>query len=177
MANNTHRVLRQFTGAGQVRNPGDLVDGSEFVSLKALEDQRYVERLDTDNPVLGGAGPSPDPKLIQEAAARSGRSKNSQSGGIAAMTEVEGTLGAKENNTAAPQTDESQTPPRGKLPADFPGHAALEAAGITTYGQLRKVSDLTTITGIGEATASKIEEAMAGRSDEDRAADEEEGKA
>lgn len=53
-------------------------------------------------------------------------------------------------------------PPQGKLPDDFPGHAALKSAGITTYAQLRKVGDLTKIDGIGEATAAKIQEALEG---------------
>lgn len=51
-------------------------------------------------------------------------------------------------------------PKTGKLPEDFPGHAALEAAGITTYAKARAVSDLTTIPGIGEATAAAITEAL-----------------
>lgn len=49
---------------------------------------------------------------------------------------------------------------KGKLPEDFPGHAALADAGINTYGQLAKVEDVTTIPGIGEATAAKIAEAL-----------------
>jgi hypothetical protein len=49
---------------------------------------------------------------------------------------------------------------KGKLPEDFPGHAALAEAGINTYGQLRKVGDLTEVKGIGEATAAKIAEAL-----------------
>jgi len=53
------------------------------------------------------------------------------------------------------------SPLRGKLPADFPGHAALEAEGLTTYAKVRKrLSDLTSIPGIGEATAEKITAAM-----------------
>lgn len=52
-------------------------------------------------------------------------------------------------------------PLRGKLPEDFPGHAALEAAGITTYTQLRNAGDVTEIDGIGPATAEKIGEALA----------------
>jgi hypothetical protein len=56
---------------------------------------------------------------------------------------------------------------RGKLPEDFPGHAALEAEGITTYAKVRKrLADLTDIPGIGDATAEKISAAM-GESSED----------
>lgn len=50
---------------------------------------------------------------------------------------------------------------QGKLPDDFPGLAALDAAGIHTYAQLRNAGDVTKIAGIGEATAAKIDEAMA----------------
>jgi hypothetical protein len=49
---------------------------------------------------------------------------------------------------------------KGKLPEDFHGRVALEAAGITTYAQLRKAGDLTEIPGIGPATAEKIAEAL-----------------
>jgi hypothetical protein len=50
---------------------------------------------------------------------------------------------------------------KGKLPEDFPGHAALEAEGVTTYAKVRKQLDtLEEIPGIGEATAAKIREAM-----------------
>ena len=51
-------------------------------------------------------------------------------------------------------------PKQGKLPEDFPGHAALAEAGINTFGQLRKAGDVTEIEGIGPATAKKIEEAL-----------------
>lgn len=49
---------------------------------------------------------------------------------------------------------------RGALPDDFPGHAALEEADLDTYGRVRHFvhnnGDLTSIAGIGEATANKI---------------------
>ena len=50
--------------------------------------------------------------------------------------------------------------PVDELPADFPGHAALDAAGLTTLTQVREIEDLTSIAGIGEATAEKITEAL-----------------
>ncbi|MDT5061520.1 MAG: hypothetical protein QOH63_1979 [Acidobacteriota bacterium] len=53
--------------------------------------------------------------------------------------------------------------PQGKLPDDLPGHAALEAEGVTTYAQLRKrisAGTLIEIPGIGDATAAKIKEAL-----------------
>lgn len=49
---------------------------------------------------------------------------------------------------------------KGKLPEEFPGHGALEAAGITTYAQLRKAGDVTQVDGIGPATAEKIQAAL-----------------
>src|SRR5688572_2981109 len=50
---------------------------------------------------------------------------------------------------------------KGKLPEDFPGHTALEAAGLTSYAKVRKQLDsLEEIEGIGPATADKIREAM-----------------
>jgi len=51
-------------------------------------------------------------------------------------------------------------PKKGKLPDDFPGHSALAGNGITTYAQLRKAGDVTSLTGIGPATAEKIAAAL-----------------
>lgn len=59
------------------------------------------------------------------------------------------------------QAERSDSPKKqGKLPDDFPGYAALAAAGISTYAQLRKAGDVTKIEGIGPATAEKIETAL-----------------
>lgn len=56
---------------------------------------------------------------------------------------------------------EDLAPFKGKLSNDFPGHAALDAAGIHTYTQLAKYADdYTAIAGIGKATAEKIVEAL-----------------
>ena len=49
------------------------------------------------------------------------------------------------------------------LEEGFPGHAALSKATITTYAQLRAVEDVTTIPGIGDATAAEIRKALAAR--------------
>lgn len=56
--------------------------------------------------------------------------------------------------------NEAPAPKQGKLPEDFPGLAALDAAGIHTFAQLRKAGDVTEIPGIGKATAEKIDEAV-----------------
>jgi hypothetical protein len=48
----------------------------------------------------------------------------------------------------------------GSLPDDFPGRAALEAAGLDTYGEVRAAGDVTAIPGIGAATAKKIADAL-----------------
>jgi hypothetical protein len=56
--------------------------------------------------------------------------------------------------------DAKEKPSQGHLPEDFPGYSALEAAGITTFAQLRKVDDLVSVPGIGEATAAKIADAL-----------------
>jgi len=66
----------------------------------------------------------------------------------------------QEAETTEVDPDADTVPLKGKLPEGFPGYAALDAAGIHTYAQVRKVDDLTTIDGIGAATAAKIEEAL-----------------
>lgn len=52
----------------------------------------------------------------------------------------------------------------GPLPESFPGRHALAGAGINTFAQVRKARDskegLTGLTGIGDATATAIEEAL-----------------
>lgn len=59
------------------------------------------------------------------------------------------------------ETAVASAPLRGKLAEDFPGHAALEAAGLTSYAKVRKQLDsLEEVEGIGPATADKIREAM-----------------
>lgn len=66
-----------------------------------------------------------------------------------------------------PLSDDGETPKeaaaqlKGKLPEDFPGYGALEAAGLTTYAKVRKSLDtIEEVEGIGPATAEKIREAM-----------------
>lgn len=51
------------------------------------------------------------------------------------------------------------------LPADFPGREALSKAGIESYGALATLDkdELIALEGIGEATATKILQALAAR--------------
>ena len=49
---------------------------------------------------------------------------------------------------------------KGALPSDFPSLSKLHEARINTYGQLNKVEDLTTIDGIGPATAKAIKKRL-----------------
>lgn len=58
------------------------------------------------------------------------------------------------------EPEKVESPTQGKLPEDFPARAALEAEDITTYAQVRNVKDLTSISGIGPATAEKIAKAL-----------------
>lgn len=56
---------------------------------------------------------------------------------------------------------EGEQPDRA-LPDDFPGLAKLMAADVKTYGQLRALEDVTSVRGIGPATARKIEATLEG---------------
>jgi len=63
-----------------------------------------------------------------------------------------------------PDPSDEPQPKKGPLPDDFPGRAALAGAAINTFAQVRKARDskegLKGITGIGDATANAIEEAL-----------------
>jgi hypothetical protein len=63
-----------------------------------------------------------------------------------------------------PQAEEvSHARHTGQLQDGFPGKAALEEAGHNTYAKVRKLRDqdkLLDVPGIGEATASHIQEAL-----------------
>lgn len=61
---------------------------------------------------------------------------------------------------SAPSEETSASPDPDAIPADFPGAEALAKAGITTFAALDAVEDLTSIDGIGKATAEKIENAL-----------------
>lgn len=82
----------------------------------------------------------------------------------AAQLEAEKKLAAAGGDTSAPAPAPAATTKSGPLPDDFPGVTNLRDAGITTYAKVRAVADkdeLTTIPGIGQATADKIKAALA----------------
>jgi hypothetical protein len=61
------------------------------------------------------------------------------------------------------EVEEASVKKSGKLPDDFPGRAALEEAGITTYAQVRKAQkadELKDVAGVGEVTLANILEAL-----------------
>lgn len=86
-------------------------------------------------------------------------------GGRLSMAEAEkyGLAGKKASNASKAKTAEAKgEEKKGRLPDDFPHYAALEAAGITSYGKLRDLKgDYSSIDGIGEARAKEIDEALA----------------
>lgn len=75
---------------------------------------------------------------------------------------------AAASTTEATAEEVEQPTLKGKLPEDFPGHSALDEAGLTTYAKVRKSLDsLEDVDGIGPATAEKIREAMGESSEEE----------
>lgn len=79
----------------------------------------------------------------------------------------DGTPEAEDGKSKVAEFSDQQTQLKGKLPDDFPGKAALEAEGITTYAKLRKAGDVTEVPGIGPATKAKIDEALSQSSEAD----------
>lgn len=150
------RVLRHIRINGAMRKPGDLLDASEVNNPKALIEQRYLVDAGDDTHLMSGAGgPTPDPKIAQDrmvekAAGRQGGPE----GDIAPDSPIQSD--AKLQTEAKPRL-------KGKLPDDFPGRMALQAAGLDTHAKVRKQLDtLTEIKGIGQPTANKIRDAFAG---------------
>lgn len=69
----------------------------------------------------------------------------------------------EEEAVVIPAEEAPATEKTGALPDDFPGRVALEAAGIDTYEEVHAQiagDGLTALDGIGDATATKIEEAL-----------------
>lgn len=83
--------------------------------------------------------------------------------GVPLATEPQtGTSVAPQSTRATAPTSSSDSVRQGRLADDFPHRAALEAAGINTYGQARKAheSGWADVHGIGEARASEIGDAL-----------------
>lgn len=71
------------------------------------------------------------------------------------------------NQGGGPDLTDTTTPVEleGRLPDDFPGHAALKAAGVITYDRVRKLiakGKLDDVPGIGPQTIKEIEAVLAG---------------
>lgn len=85
-------------------------------------------------------------------------------GNRTAAVAAPGSAAPSSSATASGSSDEHNADLKGKLPDDFPGKTALEAAGITTYAQARKQDNsaegLAGVAGIGDATAAKIHDAL-----------------
>lgn len=61
---------------------------------------------------------------------------------------------------AAPAKKPTKRAVADALPEDFPGRSFLMNAGVTTLAAVRAMGDLTSITGIGDATARDIADAL-----------------
>lgn len=152
----THRVLRHVRIDGALRKPGDLIDASDLRTVDALVSQRYLRPLALDEAPTRGRTATPDPKIAQDRAAEkaAGR-KGGPADDVAPDSPVGDTGNKSKGELAAEQLGGKKL--RGKLPDDFPGRAALEAAGLTTYATVRKrLETLEEIEGVGSATAGKI---------------------
>ena len=78
-------------------------------------------------------------------------------------TKVEaGTTKGAPTAPEVPPAAETKKTPKGLLPEDFPGRAALKGSGITTFEQLLEIktrADLIALKGIADKTADEIVEA------------------
>lgn len=162
---NQFRVLRHIRVAGAMRKPGDLLDAADVRNPQVLIDQRYIVDAGDDSHLMSGAGgPTPDPKIAQDRM----------------VEKAAGRQGGPEGDIASDSPVQTETPQRlkGKLPKDFPGHKALDEAGLDTYAKVRKQLDnLEDLDGIGPKTAVSIRDIFAAEgaddgTDDDEAADE-----
>lgn len=80
--------------------------------------------------------------------------------GLNVMTQLSDELVLGVASSAAAFDLEEETEPE-VIPDDFPGVKHLRAAGLKTMDQLRALDDFTTLYGIGEKTAEKMEKAVA----------------
>lgn len=161
MANN-YRVLRHFKAGGKMRKPGDLIDvtadgGNDWRNLQALVDQRYLAPAGDDaTQSVGGSGPTPDPKIAQDRAVEAAAGRE-----VLATNDVAADDTALDKTEGATVTEEEGKALKGKLPEDFPGHAALVAADLDTYAKVRRHLDtIEEVDGIAEKTGEKIRAAF-----------------
>lgn len=167
----THRELITYCESNGVEHK--LMPRGDFEVLRVMDlsqlpgsmrDYFNVETGVYNKPLVAEVEKSPDeiPEVVDESTIAPAASESSE------IVDEEPTLVVDESSVVEHQEsgaeplseDEEPAELKGKLPDDFAGHSALDAAGIHTYGQLRKVDDLTEIAGIGEATALKIREAL-----------------
>jgi hypothetical protein len=147
-------------------------DGARAAVLERLGREKQIN----DAQAWTADGISPNSALVTEAAAGKFTEAKAPEAVIDDLTaqtqakiEESGDLlaaaGKDTGATLSAETADASTSKtlKGKLPEDFPGRAALEAGGVTTYAQVRKLRDgdgLTSVAGVGDATASQIEEAI-----------------
>lgn len=147
-------------------------DGARAAVLERLGREKQI----ADSQAWTADGISPNSALVTEASAGKFTeaeapeavieqlttdtvAKAEASGDIVAGKDTSATLSSEE----AAGAGEEGKKLRGKLPDGFPGKSELEAAGVTTYAQVKKLRDgdgLTSVAGIGDAKASQIEEAI-----------------
>jgi hypothetical protein len=163
----------------EIRKGAQSPEGESAAGRPSLRDDAArnaeAERSAEQTPKGGGAQDS-EQKALKDAAAANRKVESDEvhspsfpSAARPLAAEVPGNAPTEEEKAATGESagdgDDAETSAasskRGKLPEDFPGRVALEEAGVTTYGQVRKVKDLTELPGIGDATAAKIEEALA----------------
>jgi len=132
--------------------------GVERFILSGEDPQTLIDFVNASN--------APPPPQLKVDTGQDAGSQGSNAGGTPAP-EPAGKVSASAHPDIAPgvveEPETASIPPekqKGKLPDDFPGRAALKEAGITKFGQILKVKDLTKIDGIGPATADKIKAAL-----------------
>lgn len=153
------------------------VDGARQATLERLGREKQIN----DSQAWTADGVSPNSALVTEAAkakfteAEDGEKviedltkqtaeKAEASGDIVAGHDTSATLSSEDAAGVGEESagDTGKTL-KGKLPADFPAKAELEAAGVTTYARARALRDgdgFTSVAGIGTAKEAQIIEAL-----------------
>ena len=104
---------------------------------------------------VGPLEPQPQAETAEEKAARLEAEAEQVKRDAAADAERQERQAAAAREKAQEAFDETE------LPADFPGLEALKGAEVLTFGRLKAVEDLTSVNGIGDATAKAVAEALA----------------